>query len=272
MARKAKAVRETIRAIESATETPELTRLDQEPGAKPPTAARTKAPLKVFILAGQSNMQGHAGVNTFDSLAADPKTAPLLKEMRGPDGKPRVCENVWISSVGCLGDAYSDLTEAKGRLTAGFGAPENKIGPEFTFGLTMEQRIKAPVLIIKTSWGGRSLHTDFRPPSAGPFVLAKETQELWDKHPEGAHGIPRLQDRPKFHAENSPASFGSKGSTTTSTAESTPGRTSPEATTSTPTCSATSSATCAKTSRPRSCRSSSASWASTVFEATTSPR
>ncbi|MDX2036097.1 MAG: DUF6288 domain-containing protein [Isosphaeraceae bacterium] len=201
MARKAKAVRETIRAIESSTETPELTRLDQDPAAKPPTAARAKAPLKVFILAGQSNMQGHAGVNTFDSLAADPKTAPLLKQMRGPDGKPRVCENVWISSVGCLGDAYTDLTEAKGRLTAGFGAPENKIGPEFTFGLTMEQRIKAPVLIIKTSWGGRSLHTDFRPPSAGPFVLAKETQELWDKHPEGAHGIPRLQDRPKFYAE-----------------------------------------------------------------------
>ena len=65
-------------------------------------AAATAAdkPLKVFILAGQSNMQGHASVSTFDSLADDPKTAPLLKEMRGPDGKPKVCEKVWISSVG----------------------------------------------------------------------------------------------------------------------------------------------------------------------------
>ncbi|ADB15857.1 protein of unknown function DUF303 acetylesterase putative [Pirellula staleyi DSM 6068] len=168
-------------------------------------AGNSAKPLKVFILAGQSNMQGHAAISTFDSLADDPQTAPLLKTMRGPDGKPRICEKVWISSVGCLGDAYSDLTEAKGKLTAGFGAPEHKIGPEFTFGLTMEQRLSEPVLIIKTSWGGRSLHTDFRPPSAGPFVLAKETQELWDKHPEGAHGIPKAEDRPKFYAEKTAA-------------------------------------------------------------------
>ena len=49
----------------------------------------------------------------------------------------------------------------------------------------MEKHLKEPVLIIKTSWGGRSLHTDFRPPTAGPYVwndsqLAdlKESQEL----------------------------------------------------------------------------------------------
>jgi len=176
--------------------------------AAPQTAKRPstlRKPLKVFILAGQSNMQGHASITTFDSMADDPKTAPLLKEMRTADGKPKVCEKVWITSIGCLGDAYSDLTEAKGKLTAGFGAPENKIGPEFTFGLTMEKQMKDPVLIIKTAWGGRSLHTDFRSPRAGPYVLAKETQELWDQHPQGAHGIPRAEDRPKFFAEKTAA-------------------------------------------------------------------
>ncbi len=127
-------------------------------------------PLKVFILAGQSNMQGHASISTFDSMAGDPKTAPLLKEMLGPDGKPRTCEKVWISSIGCLGDAYSDLQEQTGKLSAGFGAPTEKIGPEFTFGITLETMLDEPVLIIKTSWGGRSLHTDFRPPGAGPYV------------------------------------------------------------------------------------------------------
>ena len=137
------------------------------PPAGPGSAAR---PIKVFILAGQSNMQGHAAISTFDAMADDPKTAPLLKEMRGPNGTLRVCGRTWISSVGCLGDAYTDLTEAKGLLTAGFGAPENKIGPEFTFGITMEKRLGEDVLLIKTSWGGRSLHTDFRPPSAGPFI------------------------------------------------------------------------------------------------------
>lgn len=138
-------------------------------------------PLKVFILAGQSNMQGHAHVSTFESMADDPKTAPLLKEMLGPDGKPKVCERVWISSIGCLGDAYSDLKEAKGKLTAGFGAPSDKIGPEFTFGITMEKRFSEPILIIKTAWGGRNLHTDFRPPSAGPEKINDFTIDQWKK-------------------------------------------------------------------------------------------
>lgn len=182
----------TGKEVKSGTQTP----------AKPSTSAK---PLKVFLLAGQSNMQGHASVSTFDSMADDPKTAPLLQQMRGTDGKPHVCEKVWISSIGCLGDAYSDLTEAKGKLTAGFGAPDDKIGPEFTFGITMEKQLGEPVLIIKTAWGGRSLHTDFRPPSAGPYVLAKETQELWNEHPQGAHGIPKAEDRPKYFAEKAAA-------------------------------------------------------------------
>jgi predicted phage-related endonuclease len=33
-------------------------------------------------------MQGHANIATFDSLADDPKTAQLLKDMRDKDGKP----------------------------------------------------------------------------------------------------------------------------------------------------------------------------------------
>ncbi len=124
-------------------------------------------PLKIFILAGQSNMQGHVNVSTFDSLADDPKTAPILTEMRKADGTPRVCEKVWISSIGCAGD---DTTEQKGLLTAGFGASSSEIGPEFTFGIYMGKQLKEPILIIKTSWGGKDLHTDFRPPSAGPFA------------------------------------------------------------------------------------------------------
>ena len=54
-------------------------------------------PLKVFILAGQSNMEGHAEIRTFDYIGKDPLTAPLLREMRNPDGTPRVCDKVWMS-------------------------------------------------------------------------------------------------------------------------------------------------------------------------------
>jgi len=136
-------------------------------------------PLKVFILAGQSNMQGHANVSTLDSMADDPQTAPILKEMRNADGTPRVCEKVWISSVGCAGDGWSDVIEQTGRLTAGFGASPDEIGPEFTFGIYMEKLLGEPVLLIKTSWGGRSLHTDFRPPSAGPETFNDYIVSQW---------------------------------------------------------------------------------------------
>lgn len=170
-----------------------------------PAAAADK-PLQVYILAGQSNMQGHANVSTFDDMANDPNTAPLLKEMRDKDGKPTVCDKVWITSVGCLGNAYDDLREQTGKLTTGFGAGgKNNIGPEFTFGLTMQKHLNEPVLIIKTSWGGRSLHTDFRLPSGGPFVMAKERQKIWDENPKGAHGVPKLEDRPKWWAEKNAA-------------------------------------------------------------------
>lgn len=133
-------------------------------------------PLKVFILAGQSNIQGHVNVSTFDSLDDDPQTAPLLQEMRHPDGTPRVCDKVWISSIGCAGD---DTTEQTGRLTTGFGASKNEIGPEFTFGIYMKKLLGEPILLIKTSWGGKSLITGFRPPSAGKRVFNDVTVRQW---------------------------------------------------------------------------------------------
>jgi hypothetical protein len=60
-------------------------------------------PLKVLIFAGQSNMQGHVNVSTFGAMEDDRKTAPILKEMLAADGKPKVCEKIWISSIGCAG-------------------------------------------------------------------------------------------------------------------------------------------------------------------------
>ena len=169
-------------------------------------------PLKVFILAGQSNMEGHAEVRTFDYIGKDPLTAPILKEMRGPDGAPRVCDKVWMSYLTGPYDGSAN-GEGLGKLTAGFGARGDqptkdggKIGPEFTFGIFMEKSLNEPILIIKTAWGGRSLNTEFRPPSAGQYKLPKEIQEVWDKHPQGAHGIPKAEDRKKWQDDKDAAS------------------------------------------------------------------
>jgi Carbohydrate esterase, sialic acid-specific acetylesterase len=178
----------------------------------PATASAQGKPLKVFILAGQSNMEGHAEVRTFDYIGKDPLTAPILKEMRNADGTPRVCDRVWMSYLTGPYDGSAN-GEGLGKLTAGFGARGDqptrdcgKIGPEFTFGIYMEKGLKQPILIIKTAWGGRSLNTEFRPPSAGPYKLPKEIQEVWDKHPQGAHGVPKLEDRKKWQEEKDAAS------------------------------------------------------------------
>jgi alpha-galactosidase len=162
--------------------------------AVPAVAATKTGPLKVFILVGQSNMEGPANVATFDYLGDDPATAPLLKMMWGPDGKPARCDGAWISYLTGANDKNFDL---HGKLTAGYGSmwgmdptkPGDKIGPEFTFGLTMDAALDEPVLIIKAAWGGKSLHTDFRSPSAGPYQLSSFQRENYPRQ-EG-HGIPK---------------------------------------------------------------------------------
>jgi hypothetical protein len=154
-------------------------------------ASTSAAPLKVFILAGQSNMEGHAKVETIDYISEDPATAPLWKQMHGEDGKLRVADHVWISYFTGSG---SENGEGTGKLTAGYGSrskPDQdggKIGPEFTFGLTLDQALQEPVLIIKTAWGGKSLYYDFRPPSAGVYPRSAADVEK-NRNPEEQSGL-----------------------------------------------------------------------------------
>ena len=134
------------------------------------------APLKVYLMAGQSNMQGYCAVHTFPQIEADPATRSIHQKMVNPDGTPRIIENVWISTSGCAKD------ESPGKLTAGYGAGKgDRIGPELTFGIYMQEHVKEPVLLIKTAWGGKSLARDFRPPSAGIHPLHVKTLEEFRK-------------------------------------------------------------------------------------------
>jgi hypothetical protein len=153
-------------------------------------ASATAKPLKVFILAGQSNMEGHARVETFDYIGDDPATAPLLKKMRNADGTSHVCDGAWITYFTGKGDSNG---EGFGKLTTGYGSRPNpaedggKIGPEFTFGITMDEAFEEPVLIIKTAWGGKSLFYDYRPPSAGVYPRSPEDIEK-ERNPESNSG------------------------------------------------------------------------------------
>jgi len=142
-------------------------------------AAADAKPLKVYILAGQSNMEGHARVDVLDYLGDDPQTASLLAEIKTADGSHRLIKDSWISfQTGLRGRIDGENREVFGQLTTGYGSqanrdydqPGEKIGPELAFGITLQKRLDEPILIIKTAWGGQSLHTDFRSPSSGSYI------------------------------------------------------------------------------------------------------
>lgn len=117
-------------------------------------AADNPGPVKVFILAGQSNMEGKAKMSLVDYQAQQPATRDLYKHLQ-KDGK-------WIER----GDVWIKFLDRKGKLTVGYGSPKC-IGPELEFGWAVGDRYEQQVLLIKTAWGGRSLYRDFRSPSAG---------------------------------------------------------------------------------------------------------
>ena len=126
-------------------------------------------PVRVFVLAGQSNMEGHGfvpadpkrndGKGSLEYVAKQPATADQFKHLLGKDGKWAVRDDVWIHYL-----------ERKGKLTAGYGVREDRIGPELGFGWVVGNAFEEPVLLVKLAWGGKSLGKDFRPPSAGGEV------------------------------------------------------------------------------------------------------
>jgi hypothetical protein len=146
--------------------------------------ARADAPrLKVFILAGQSNMEGqgiikadpkrNGGKGSLQYLVKDPASAERFKHLVGKDGSWAVRDDVWIWYLG-----------KKGPLTVGYGANEKLIGPELGFGHVIGDAFDEQVLLVKLAWGGKSLAKDFRPPSSGGDVgpyyteIVKQTREV----------------------------------------------------------------------------------------------
>ena len=128
-----------------------------------------KSPVKVFILAGQSNMEGKARNALLDYQAKDPMTADLFKHLR-KDGQWIVRDDVFIKFLG-----------RKGPLTIGYGSP-GCTGAELEFGTMMGDHFDEPVLLIKAAWGGHSLFQLFRPPSAGyPANIQKELEQAQDR-------------------------------------------------------------------------------------------
>jgi alpha-galactosidase len=143
-------------------------------------------PLKVFVLAGQSNMEGKAQNKLWEHQATDSKTAAFFAPFRDDDNASWVVrDDVWIKFLG-----------RRGPLTLGFGSP-GRTGLEFALGLRIGDRCEEPVLLIKTAWGGRSIRKDFRPPSSGLPADAVLEKELAD-------AVKRTQNNNEKRKRNDP--------------------------------------------------------------------
>lgn len=141
-------------------------------------AAYAKGPVKVFVLSGQSNMEGKAAVHTLDAVINDRWMRPTFEHLK-PNGKWIVRDDVFVTYLDKKTKGESKLP-LFGPLAVGFGAQKqirddnNKrvtvpsIGPELGIGMILGNHFDEPVLLIKAAWGGRAVRYSFRPPSAMP--------------------------------------------------------------------------------------------------------
>ena len=123
-----------------------------------------RLPVKVFILAGQSNMEGHGLIKgrpdqkgTLEELVKNPKTSKKFNQLITASGEWKTRSDVWISWL-----------NKNGNLTVGGYAGRGSIGPELGFGWLLGDHLDEPIILLKFGPGGTSLAGPWRPPSSGP--------------------------------------------------------------------------------------------------------
>lgn len=141
-------------------------------------ASTSTGKIKVFILAGQSNMEGRGFPEplswqitqetyreryTHFIKDGDYDTfARTVAQTTDPDDTRKTPTYLWSTRH----DVWINYLGKHGDLTVGYGAPREGFGPEFNFGHVMGNHYDEQVLIIKASWGGRALARGFLPPSS----------------------------------------------------------------------------------------------------------
>ena len=160
---------------------------------RPEFAASTSGkPVKVFILAGQSNMQGKGFPEPltwqlsrekyrgrYTNLIKNGDYSAFLKKVEETkDAKQPRQEPTYDWSV--RNDVWINYLDRRGGLSVGYGNPNKCFGPELNFGHVVGNHFDEQVLIIKTSWGGRAIAKGFLPPSsmATDAEYARMAEEL----------------------------------------------------------------------------------------------
>ncbi|MEZ6017638.1 MAG: sialate O-acetylesterase [Planctomycetota bacterium] len=180
-------------------------------GPAPVDAEFASRPIvRVFLLAGQSNMEGHGVVDLDDPRDYNGGRGTLVRYLAEPDARARwphlltaegsfaIRDDVFVSYRAEHG------TQKCAPLSVGLAVYDDAhhFGPELGIGHALGERFEEPVLLVKTAWGGKSLAHDFRPPSAGgetgPYYtrmlaeLARALESLDESFPALAGHMPQL--------------------------------------------------------------------------------
>lgn len=133
------------------------------------TSPATNKPVKVYILSGQSNMVGQGNMDplgTPGTLATITRNEHKFTNLLNGAGWAVRNDVMYRGVIAAV---------AKAPLTAGQGASATAIGPELGFGQVLGYVHEEPVLIIKSSQGGRALGWDFLPPGSVQYTVGSTT-------------------------------------------------------------------------------------------------
>ena len=136
-------------------------------------AADLSKPVKVFIMMGQSNMFGMGDVSPLDKkgtleyLTKTEKRYPHLLDHAGGWTTRNDVRYVQVMPTrsGGMETKHDEWLTVKGKL----------IGPEIQFGHIMGQLLDAPVILVKSCIGNRSLGWDLLPPGSERYTVDGKT-------------------------------------------------------------------------------------------------
>ncbi len=148
-------------------------------------ALAAEKPVKVFILAGQSNMEGKgfprplawqvsqpAYRERYQHLIQDSDYDAFVAALeRSLSEDPKAPLYRWSSRS----DVWVDFHDRHGDLSVGYSPNKDCFGPELNMGHVLGDSFDEPVCLIKTAWGGKALGRGFLPPSM------RATPEDWER-------------------------------------------------------------------------------------------
>ncbi len=146
-----------------------------DPDGKP--ADMTK-PVQVFILLGQSNMVGLGKIETLDAPIKTQGKFPYLVDDAGAWTVRQDVRNVFIMSLAPQHNDWMSMTNRK------------NLGPEHGIGHALGSAIDAPVMVLKSCIGNRSLGWDLLPPGSKSYEAGGKTIPGYREYEDGGKILP----------------------------------------------------------------------------------